>query len=124
MYNHINKLTAATDNIPVSYRLAYNDGPDVGVRGAINDNLTSDLIFIDDVAWLIAGDVRHIVSRDRLKRVAHIHNAMLNDLVVELRAQAIVGGKTLIAHLGTHKVVDRKVINDECGILYLAPIKY
>lgn len=110
MEEHIKKLIEATKNPTVRYSLAYNDGPDIGIRGVfkkdpriqvLGEN-TSDCVIIDNIPYLIAGD---IYEKETHKRVTSIHDIIYRyyepqNIYVMLRAQAIVCGKIIQITLG------------------------
>lgn len=101
MENHIKKLIEATKNPTVRYSMAYNDGPDIGIRGVF-DNPTKDSVIIDGISWLIAGD---IYEKETHKRVTSVHDIIYRyyepqNIYVMLRAQAMICGKIIQITLG------------------------
>lgn len=120
MENHIKKLIEATKNITVRYSYAYNDGPDIGVRGSF-DNPSKDSVIIDGIVWLIAGDIYDNEMQERCSSVSamkHIYKP--EDLTVYLRAQAMVFDKIVSVELGSRKVLTIKNLDDYSGLMELA----
>lgn len=123
MTNHIEKLVEATKNITVRYSLAYNeDGPDIGIRGHF-DNPSKDSVIIDDIVWLIAGDIYEKDTHKRIRNINDITNPCCNSqtIYVRLRAQAIVYGKIVQVDLGKKFVysISRNSYSDSSGTMEL-----
>lgn len=112
-------LHEATRNIQVSYRLAFNPEPDVGIRGMFNDNMCDDSLVIDHDVWLIAGDVINKRTGERYKSVRAISAANPEDLSVLLRAQALTRDGLSQVGLGHRDVVSIHHVNDEAGYLVI-----
>lgn len=122
MQRHIKQLVEATNHMKVSYALAYdeNGSPDIGVRGYFGDSTMHDTVIIDNIPWLIAGDIHNKILRERVKRVGEMSFHNPETIVVDLRAQAIVYGQIVQVHLGRREVLDVQRVNDEYGIIELA----
>lgn len=110
-------LFEATHNIKVSYRLAYNPEPDIGIRGMFNDNMCDDSLAIGDDIWLIAGDILSRKTGKRYTSVASVSAANPEDLVVQLRAQSLFQEGLAQVSLGQRDVVSIHHVNDEAGYL-------
>lgn len=128
MLNHIEKLNEATKELRVSYRYAYNDGPDIGVRGYnLNEKVDGicyqgcldDTVVIDGIAWLIAGDIWSIVTTERVRDLEVMPVADLDNLRVPVRAQACVGNRVVIVRLGTRRISVRYPLDNGEGVLAL-----
>ena len=117
MYNHVIKLIEATKNINVTYAPAYTqDGkPDIGVRKENNDS-----VVIDDVVWLIAGDIYNKTYNARIDNVSTLGWYKPNGIYVSLRAQASIAGKIVQVHLGKRDVVTITRIGDGGGTMVLS----
>ena len=123
MEQEIQALMEATKNINVAFCLAYDNGPDIGVRksGEIGKHDPhSDSIVVNDHCWLIAGDILDAKSYERFTRVARVCRANPNELKVHLRAQAMIAGTFVQVELGYHNVVSIHPICNECGQLKLS----
>lgn len=122
MEETVAQLRDATNGMVVSFSLAWNDGPDVGVRRDAEigkHEPRADSIIIGDTVWLIAGDVLDAKSYDRFKSVRSIANADVSELLVNIQAQASVYGSIVQIGLGKHRVKERHMISEECGQLVL-----
>lgn len=117
MYKHIENLVEATKKIDVSYHLAFTERgrPDIGIRKAGND-----MIVVDDISWLIAGDIISNVTGRCITDVHHVHTCNVDAMRVHLRAQASVYGKIVQVHLGSRRVIEKRDCNDDGGVLVLA----
>lgn len=131
MTNHIEKLVAATEQLMVSYRLAYGEGgsPDIGVRGynmnhrvigISYDGCRDDIVVIDGIPWLIAGDIWNTALNERAWNIHVMPEVDLGVLKVNVRAQAYVSGKTVVVDLGTRRVAERHDLESPEGVLVLA----
>ena len=117
---HIEELRNATSDIEISCSLAFNDGPDVGIRKISNGDHTKDFVMIDGIVWLIAGDAYINVYDDekrRLRSVFAIRTTPIEAITVELRAQAIVMSNIVTVYLGKRHVYDRSDLSDESVVL-------
>lgn len=112
-------LFEATHNIQVSYRLAFNPEPDIGIRGMFNDNMCDDSLVIDHDVWLIAGDILNRQTGKRYTSVASVSAADPADLVVQLRAQSLLQEGLSQVSLGQRDVVSIHHVNDEAGYLVI-----
>lgn len=128
MVNHIERLVEATENLMVSYRYAYNDGPDIGVRGYnMNHRVEGisyqgcqdDMVIVDGVAWLIAGDIWNTFFNVRERDRRNVSKIPLEHLRVNVRAQALVAGRFVTVDLGTRKITERFALEDGEGVLSL-----
>ena len=122
MEHEIQTLREATEGMILAFSLAWNNGPDIGVRksGELgNHDPRCDSLIIGDNVWLIAGDILDAKSYDRFRRVSRVFNADPAELIVRVRSQAMVCGSMVQIDLGTHKVKEIHKINDECGQLVL-----
>ena len=128
MEDHICKLIEVTDNLMVSYRYAYNDGPDIGVRGynmshRVDDisyrGCMDDTVVIGGVPWLIAGDIWNSLYGERERDLRTVSKIKLEYLRVNVRAQAFVAGKTVTVDLGTRKISERFALDNNEGVLSL-----
>lgn len=134
MINHIKKLIKATEQLSCSYRMAYSeDGPDVGVRGynmnhKVNDvsyqGCRDDTIIVDDIAWLIAGDIYNAFHKERIRKIHIVPDIDLDVLRVNVRAQAFVAGRIVKVDLGTRLVAERFELGGNEGVLVLKPTAY
>lgn len=106
MYNHIEKLIEATNGIEVSYQLAFDSSgsPDIGIRGAINGDINSNSIIIDDIVWLIAGDIINAATGTRITDIHEMKWHKPNSIYINLRAQSIIAGTIVQIHLGRKNV--------------------
>ena len=111
MENHIKKLHEATENIEIFIASAYDwiDGksiPSLGIRDKENKGIN-----IDNTFWLIAGtpysnkDHKHIQYLSQF--VANIEN-----VYIDLRAQAMVYGHMITVELGKRKIVKYELAED------------
>ena len=117
---HIESLNNETENISVSCGLAYNEnGPDVGVRKFVENLNYSDSVIVDNIVWLIAGDVYEKENKTRLSSVRQILNTSIENMIVELRAQSVVMGNIIQVYLGKRKVVGKKQLSEEKVVLDL-----
>lgn len=117
---HIESLNNETENISVSCGLAYNEnGPDVGVRKFVENLNYSDSVIVDNIVWLIAGDVYEKENKTRLSSVRQILNTSTESMIVELRAQSVVMGNIIQVYLGKRKVVGKKQLSEEKVVLDL-----
>lgn len=116
MYNHIIKLIDATKEINISYNSAYTqDGkPDIGVRKENGDS-----VFVDDVFWLIAGDIYNKHTNERISDISRIGWFKPDGLYVDLRAQASIAGKIVQVHLGKREVTAISKIGNSGGTMVL-----
>lgn len=122
MEQEIAQLREATNGMVIAFSLAWNDGPDIGVRksGELgHHDPRADSIIVNDHCWLIAGDILDAKSYKRFTRVADVFRADPCELLVRVRGQALVYGSMVQVDLGTHKVQEILKINDECGQLVL-----
>ena len=121
--NENQELRELTYGITISVRPAYNEHgrPDIGVRGAVGGDVRND--FVKDSRgepWLIAGD---IISLETGNKVTSMHALQLmapNDIVVKLRAQALLSTGFENPCLGVRRVATISVINDELIFVKLA----
>lgn len=117
---HIESLNNETENISVSCGLAYNgNGPDVGVRKFVENLNYSDSVIVDNIVWLVAGDVYEKKNKTRLSSVRQILNISTENMIVELRAQSVVMGNIIQVYLGKRKVVGKKQLSEEKVVLDL-----
>ena len=122
MEQEIAQLREATNGMILAFSFAWDNGPDIGVRksGEIGKHdPRADSILVNDHCWLIAGDVLDALSYERFNRVSRVFRANPAELLVRVRAQALVRGSMVQIDLGTHKVKSMHKINDECGQLVL-----
>lgn len=128
MLNHIEKLNEATKMLMVSYRRAYNDGPDIGVRGynmnrrvegICYQGCQDDVVVIDGIAWLIAGDIWNKVIKKRVRDIWVMPGANLDNMGVNVRAQAMVRGRIIKVDLGTRRISARYPLENNEGVLVL-----
>lgn len=128
MNNHIQRLVDATEHLMVSYRYAYNDGPDIGVRGynmnkKVDDisyqGCRDDTVVIDGIVWLIAGDICNIPRNARVWNLREMLSLDLDSLRVNVRAQAFVAGTIVTVDLGTRKVSERYSLDNGEGVISL-----
>ena len=110
MINTIQNLQKSIQNIEMAYIQGYDNGPIIGMRGV-------NSVFVNDVYWLIAGDMTS--NGKPLRTIQEVENADIKSLSVSLSAQAIVHGSIVQVHLGSHKVVKRTPVNTEKGIVTL-----
>lgn len=117
MHNHIEKLVEATKDINVTYRAAFGQkgNPDIGVRKENGDSL-----FVENVFYLVAGDVYNKKTHERISNIQHLGWFKPDGIYVDLRAQAVIAGKIVQIHLGKRDVVSMTRINNEGGTLVLA----
>lgn len=120
MYNHINKLVEATKNLNVTYRAAYDQkgNPDIGVR---KEN--GDAVMIDDVFYLIAGDIYNKKLNEKISDIKVLGWYKPEWIYVDLIAQASIAGKIVQVHLGKRDVISMTRIGNEGGTLVLAETK-
>ena len=116
MCEHIQKLVEATKKINIIYRLAYSEkgGPDIGVRKEGND-----MIIIDNIPWLIAGDIINTFTGKRITNINFPEVYTCDDFYVNLRAQAIIYGKIVQVHLGKRYPVGLSHIMHDGGTITL-----
>lgn len=117
---HIAELRNATNDIEISCSLAYNNGPDVGIRKICNGDRSKDFVMIDGIVWLIAGDAyacSHNGEKHRLQSVFAIRTTPIEEITVELRAQAIVMSNIVTVYLGRRCVYDRSDLSTESVVL-------
>jgi hypothetical protein len=117
MTNHIIRLNDAVSSLSVRYSLAFNEGgrPSVGVRGVFGK---TDCVIVDDIVWLIAGDVMYRNGTE-INSVSEISKADISDMKVSVRAQAMVACNIVTVDLGIRNIVLRKDVTPESGILVL-----
>lgn len=120
---HIENLVEMTKEIAVSYSLGFKEHgePTIGIRRYEKDNRNADCIICDDIVYLIAGDAYDKKSQCIIERVTELHNIPIEDIRVNLRAQATIMGQIVTVHLGTRTVSEKEIISDERGNLYLHP---
>lgn len=110
MENMIRILKEKMHDIQVNYLQGYSDGPVVGLRSA-------DAVIVDDICWLIAGDVTIDGSTPHL--VKEIDAANIRSLKVSMTAQAIVYGCLVRIDLGNYAVCVRQPVTSDKGWLKL-----
>lgn len=118
---HFKELEARIHGLRMLYAYAYNDGPDVRMLKHAEDRTRACIVIgtgDEAVAWLIAGDA---ITGERVRdnRVSKLHEASIEDIFVEVRAQAMCGNVLVKADLGCHKVVAKEIVSEERGILTL-----
>lgn len=120
---HVNELREAAKDIRISFRPGYDsEGCCLGIRGAIND-IRGDSIIVDNIAWLIAGDIYDKANYKPMRSMHAMKHAHIEDLVVHLRAQATVCGGIMTYSLGNHTVAELQFVNDELGYALLKTAK-
>ena len=115
------KLQDAVSGTTMFYAWAYNNGPDIGMRKYGDEQHRVQDVIIDDICWLIAGDVYMVANGAamRLNSCFKVESVPVENLVVELRAQGMVDGEIDQIPLGLFCVAERTVVSDEFGLLRL-----
>ena len=115
------KLRNAVTGTTMFYAFAYNDGPDIGMRKYGDENHRVQDVILDDISWLIAGDVYMVANGAamRLNSCSKVESVPVENLVVELRAQGMVNGEIDTIPLGLFVVENRTIVSDEFGLLQL-----
>lgn len=123
MEQEIKALREATEGMIVAFSLAWNEhGPDIGVRrsGKVGEHdPREDSVIINGHCWLIAGDIIDAITHKRYDRVADVFLECPKQLLVRVRAQALVYGSMVQVDLGTHKAKFMYMLSPECGQLIL-----
>ena len=111
---HIKKLHEATENIEVFIASAYSDinghsEPCLGIRDRSNRGVT-----IDSIPWLIAGTAKHSTGSNinEIKYLSLFKVLTLENIYIELRAQALVYGCFVEIELGKRKIVSIEEADD------------
>jgi hypothetical protein len=121
--NHIENLTNMAKEISVSYSLGFKERgePTIGIRRYAKDEMNADCIICDGIVYLIAGDAFDISDGQHslIERVKIMHEMPIENIRVNLRAQATIMGQIVTVHLGTRTVKGKEIISDERGILHL-----
>lgn len=116
---HCENLLQLTENISVSYSLGFKEGgkPTVGIRRWTKER-NSDCVICDGIVYLVAGDA---IDKNGhcIESVAQIHDTPIDEIRVNLRAQATIMGHIVTIGLGTRTVWMREIVSDERGILHL-----
>ena len=117
---HFEELHNMTEDISVSYSLGFKEGglPTVGIRRWNKDERNGDCIICGNIVYLVAGDAIDKTGRI-IESVTELHNTPIEEIRVNLRAQATIMGHIVTVHLGTRNVCMREVISDERGVLHL-----
>lgn len=116
---HIRKLHDSMSGIRISYRPGYDqDGPCIGIRGAMTSK-HSDSIIIDDVVWLVAGDIYTKCTNNQIRSMVQMAHANPAGLMARMRAQALVAGCMVNVTLGYYSVAELDCCNDELGFAVL-----
>ena len=116
---HFEELHNMTENISVSYSLGFKEGglPTVGIRRWTEER-NSDCVICEGIVYLVAGDAIDN-NGNVIKSVTTLHNTPIEEIRVNLRAQATIMGHIVTISLGTRTVCGKEIVSDERGILHL-----
>lgn len=117
---HFEELHNMTENISVSYSLGFKEGglPTVGIRRWNKDERNGDSIICGNIVYLVAGDAIDKTGRI-IESVTELHDTPIEEIRVNLRAQATIMGHIVTVHLGTRSVWMKEIVSDERGVLHL-----
>ena len=110
MENTIRILKEKMHSIQINYLQGYDNGPIVGLRSA-------DAVIVDNICWVIAGDITIDGSTPHL--VKEIDAANIRSLKVSMTAQALVYGCMARIDLGNYAVGVRQPATSAKGWLKL-----
>ena len=110
MENTIRILKEKMHSIQINYLQGYDNGPIVGLR-------SEDAVIVDNICWLIAGDITIDDSTPHL--VTEIDAAPIRSLKVSMTAQALVYGCMVRIDLGNYAVGVRQPVTSDKGWLKL-----
>lgn len=116
---HFEELHNMTENISVSYSLGFKEGglPTVGIRRWTEER-DSDCVICEGIVYLVAGDAIDN-NGNVIESVTTLHNTPIEEIRVNLRAQATIMGHIVTISLGTRTVCGKEIVSDERGILHL-----
>lgn len=116
MVNPAKLIELAKQPLSISYHVAYlgRGRHEVVLGGGPEDNIS-----VDGTTWTITGTALNKRLNLPINSICLIDGTPVEDMVVHLKAKAIVNGESLDVDLGERNVSKNKFEDDDAGILVL-----